>query len=109
MKSSEKSIRRFRRYHIAVFVITILLLLAFASAICILVFGSTLLTALFTEEQSTNNSNSFDSVNFNIYNGVQFIFARIIEFLDSGVESGRVATAELLNNVNSTFLVRNGL
>ena len=88
-----------------IFVITILLLLAFAVAICILIFGSTLITAILIEDQSTSTTSTFDAANFNIYGGVKFVFAQIVDFLESGIDKGRASSANLLAGVNSTFLV----
>lgn len=104
-KSSEKSSDRLLIHHVAVFVITFVLLIAFLVMIFILFDTGNLIIDILAEDQSTSPPATFNANKFNLLGGFNYVSSQILDFLVSGTVSGNASSAKFLVRVNSTFMV----
>lgn len=105
IKSSDRNAERFNLCHIAMFAATFVFIAALIISIATLFVASGMVTNILAEDASASRSTTFEPDNFNIHAGVQYIFSRVLDFLDTGINKGRVATDAFLADVNSTFMV----
>ncbi|VDM21744.1 unnamed protein product [Hydatigera taeniaeformis] len=103
-KSSEKSTDRLLIHHVAVFVVTFVLLLALVVMICILFYCCHLVTEILAKDEFTSTPATFNGENFNLIDGLNYAFAQTLDFLTSGTASGNASSGEFLIQVNTTFM-----